>query len=336
MQSPYTKGATLTLKISRPGIKGSIPQLDDHVKELQVKIIDVIEPSTMSIVLKVELDQPNIGIPAQEMILKVYDRQHSPELRESLDTGPATKASEEQFVTFLRGGLLPCFLAECEENGAWVSWVYARWGVGGREALACMKSTQSHEVELKVYDQLIDMQGIRVPTIFADVRLSPQHATMEQDENLAHYTEIRAILMKHISGFPPSDLVTEVPESAWGLVCDQAIEIIRKIAEHDFINSDVKPRNTIVRRSEEGLYRVFYLDFGECCIRDPSESDGIWQERKRQKDEEGAVGFVMMNYISRAKGKNGRKYKGNLPLPWEYKPSLRFEGESGGLSEDAN
>jgi len=215
-----------------------------------------------------------------------------------------------------------------------VSWVYARWGVGGREALAYMKSTHSHEVELKVYDQLVDMQGIHVPTVFADVRLSPQHAIMEKDESLAHYTEIRAILMEHISGFPLSDLVTEVPESAWAPVCEQAIEIIRSVAEHDFINFDVKPRNTIVRPSEERLYQVFYLDFGECCVRDPSESDGVWQERKRQRDEEGAVGFVMMNYISRAKGKNGRKYKGTLPLPWEYKPSLRFEGESGGLAED--
>ncbi|KEQ68880.1 hypothetical protein M436DRAFT_76601 [Aureobasidium namibiae CBS 147.97] len=281
----------------------------------------------MSIVLKVELEQPSTGIPAQKMILKVYDRQHSLELRKSLSTGPATKASEEQFATFLRGGLLPPFLAECEENGAWVSSVYAQWGVEGREALAYMKSTQSHEVELKVYEQLVDMQGVHVPTIFADVRLPPQHAAMEKDESLAHYTEIRAILMEHISGFPLSDLVTEVPESAWASVCDQAIEIIREIAEHDFINFDVKPRNTIVRPSEESLYHVFYLDFGECCVRDPSESDGIWQERKRQRNEEGAVGFVMMNYISRAKGKNGRKYKGTLPLPWEYKPSLRFQGD---------
>jgi len=335
MQSPYTRGETLTLRISRPGTKGSIPQLDDHVKELQVKIIDIIEPSTMSIVLKVELKQPNPAIPAQKMILKVYDRQHSLELRESLNTGLATKASEEQFIAFLRGGLLPRFLAECEENGAWVSWVYARWGVGGREALAYMKSTQSHEVELKVYDQLVDMQRIHVPTIFADVRLPPQHAAMERNGSLSHYTEIRALLMEHISGFPLSDLVAEAPESAWASVCDQAIEIIRKIAEHDFINFDVKPRNTIARPSEEGLYQVFYLDFGECYVRDPSESDGIWQARKRQKDEEGAVGFVMMNYISRAKGKKGRKYKGTLPLPWEYKPSLRFERESGGLSEDA-
>jgi hypothetical protein len=39
------------------------------------------------------------------------------------------------------------------------------------------------------------------------------------------------------------------------------------------------------------------------------------------------VGYIMKNHISRAKGKKGKKYKGILPLPWEYKPSLRFEGE---------
>jgi hypothetical protein len=31
------------------------------------------------------------------------------------------------------------------------------------------------------------------------------------------------------------------------------------------------------------------------------DSDEVWRERKRQKDEEGAVGYIMMNHISRAK-----------------------------------
>lgn len=327
MQNPYIKGATLTLKISRLGIKGPIPPLDDHMKELRVKIIDIVKPSTMSIVLKVELEQqiPNLNAPT--MILKVYDHRHSLHLRESIGIGPATKASEDQFSSFVRGGSLPRFLVECEERGPWGSWAYAQWGVGGQEALAYFKSTESHDVELKVYDQLVAMQGIHAPTIFADVRLG-------ENKSLAQYTDTRAILMEHISGFHLSDLVTEVPESDWAPICDQAIEIIREIVEHDFINPDVKPRNILVRPSEGGSYHVFYLDFGECCIRDPSDSDDMWREQKRQRDEEGAVGSIMMNYISRAKGKNGLKYKGTLPLPWEYIPSLRFESEAVGLCED--
>jgi hypothetical protein len=325
----------LTLKIRRPRTKGFIPQLYGDVEELQVKIVDIIEPSTMSIVLQVELEEPDPRFPAPKMILKVYDRQYSPQLREFKDTGPATSTSEDQFHAFVRGGSMPRFLMEYEENGPWGSWAYGEWDAPKREAYFYAKSTQSHEVELEIYDRLVEMQGIHIPTIFADARLAPQHASTEKDESLTQYTEIRAVLMERIVGFPLSDVVTEVPESDCAPICDQAIEVIRKITDNDFINFDIQTRNIIVRRSEDASYQVFYLDFGECGFRDPSDTDEVWRERKRQKNEEGAVGYILMNYISRAKGKNGKKYKGALPLPWEYKPSLRFEGEYVELYDNA-
>ena len=75
------------------------------------------------------------------------------------------------------------------------------------------------------------------------------------------------------------------------------------------------------------------MDFGQCGFRDPSDSDEIWRERKRQKDEEGAVGYIMMNHFSRGKGKSGKKYRATLPL---YKPSSRSEGEGIELHEDVS
>jgi serine/threonine protein kinase len=335
MRSPYLKGATLALKRHRPETKRVIPQLDGSVEDLRAKIIDVIQPSTMSVVLQVELEQRDPSNPTQMMILKVYDRQYSPQLREFKDTGPATSASEEEFSTFVRRGSMPQFLEEYEQAGPWDPWAHGEWDVAKREAYFYARSTQSHEVELEIYDCLVDMQGVHVPTILADVRLAPQHGQTGTDKSLTQYTEVRAILMEYIPGFPLSDIVTEVPESDWALICDQAIDVIMRITDNDFINFDIKPRNIIVRRSEADSYQVFYLDFGECGFRDPSDSDEMWRERKRQKDEEGAVGYIMMNYISRAKGKKGKKYKGTLPLPWEYKPSLRFDGECIELYENA-
>jgi serine/threonine protein kinase len=233
---------------------------------------------------------------------------------------------------------MPRFLAEYEGNGPRGSWAHGEWDVVKREACYYAKSTQSHEVELEIYDRLVEMQGIHVPTIFADLRLAPQHTKTERDENLVQYTGIRAILMEYIPGFPLSDIVKEVPESDWAPICNQAIDIIRKISDNDFINFDIKPRNILVRRSEEEecSYQVLYLDFGECGFRNPSDSDEIWRERKRQRNEEGAAGYIMTNYISFAKGKKGKKYKGSLPLPWVYKPSLRFEGEYIELCENAS
>lgn len=57
--------------------------------------------------------------------------------------------------------------------------------------------------------------------------------------------------MEHISGFPLDDIITKVPESDWASVCDQAIEVTKKTAEHDFINIDIKTRNINVRCSDE-------------------------------------------------------------------------------------
>jgi hypothetical protein len=211
MRSPYIKGATLALKMHRPGTKSFIPQLDGSVEKLRVEIVDIIEPSTMSIVLQVELGQQDPSDPTPRMILKVYDRQYSPQLREFKDTGPATSASEEEFSRFARGGFMPQFLEGYEQSGPWDSWAYGEWDVAKREAYFYARSIQSHEVELEIYDRLADMQGIHVPTIFADVRLAPQHGTTGKDESLTQYTEVRAILMEYIPGFPLSGIVTEVP-----------------------------------------------------------------------------------------------------------------------------
>lgn len=286
----------------------------------------------MSVVLYVRLDQEDQTAFTPKMVLKVYDRRFSAELREFKDAGPATIETEDQFTVFVREGSMPQFLADYEENGPWA---YDEWDVPKREAYFYARSALSHEIELEVYDRLVDMQGVHVPTLFADVRLAPQKTSPGQDESSTEYTEARALLMEYIPGFTLENLVTEAPESEWAQICDQAIEVIRKIADNDFINFDIKTRNMIVRRSSQGLYQVFYLDFGECRFRDPSDSDEMWRERKCQRNEEGAVGYIMMNRILYAKGKKGKKYKGPLPLPWEYKPSSQFEGEYIELYENA-
>jgi serine/threonine protein kinase len=278
----------------------------------------------MSVILHVQPEQEEQTVSTPRMVLKVYDRQFSPELREFKDTGPPTSATEDHFSAFVCQGSMPQFLANYEESGPSA---YEEWDVPKREAYFYARSALSHEVELEVYDRLANMQGVHVPTLFADVRLALLLSTTKQDESLTQYTETRALLMEYIPGFTLDNLVTEAPESDWAPICNQAIEGVRKIADNDFINFDIKPRNIVVRRGDEGLHQVFYLDFGECRFRDPSNSDEVWRERKRQNNEEGAVGYLMMNRISFAKGKKGKKYKGTLPLPWEYTPSSRFEGE---------
>ncbi|KAG6015459.1 hypothetical protein E4U43_005278 [Claviceps pusilla] len=346
LKSPYRKGTTLTLEIRRAGSRNVLPQLrGGRGKELQVKILDVIEPSTMSVVLKVALEQQkedeeegetaeeeNTAPAPQVMILKMHDRQFSSQVRQFEEAGPATSANEAEFIDFVRKGSMTAFLKHLAENETEAS---REWDIARREAYFSYRTSQSHEMELEIYDRLVDLQGLCVPTMFADVRLAPQSAAATaavtaDEESLAEYTHVRGILMECIAGFPLHEVVTSTPESDWAPICDQAIEAIRKISDRDFINFDIKTRNILVRRAEPPAspsYQVFFIDFGECKLRDPSDSDEAWRELKRQKDEEGAVGYVMTTHMLYAKGKKGRKYKGPDPLPWVYTPSSRFEGQ---------
>ncbi|THZ33298.1 hypothetical protein D6C90_08524, partial [Aureobasidium pullulans] len=135
----------MILRMKRLGSKSAVPQLSGNVKELNVEVVDIIQPSTMCIVLQIKLQQEERHPSSPTMILKIYDRQYSPQLRKFKHSGPATAETEDQFIAFLRRGY----------------------------------------------------------------------------EGLTAYTEIRAILMEHISGFPLHDIVKETPESDWASICNQ-------------------------------------------------------------------------------------------------------------------
>ncbi|KAK7960329.1 hypothetical protein PG988_011543 [Apiospora saccharicola] len=259
-------------------------------------------------------------------------------------------------------------MADHGEHGQWAYETDEEWTTPRREAYFHAESAKMHECELQVYGRLVELQGVHVPTLLADVRLASQGPRRmigleEEEGESVDYTELRAILLEYIPGFPLHDLVTETPESDWAAIGDQAIEAVRKIIDHDFINFDYMPRNTLVVRrqnraggggnnsdnnehssppsssssaSSSSSYQVFYLDFAQCRFRDPSsESDEVWRETKRQRDEEGAVGYLLEGRIAFVKGKKGKKYKGPLPLPWMYTPSGRFDGEYIELWENA-
>ncbi|KAK8021730.1 hypothetical protein PG990_006868 [Apiospora arundinis] len=376
LTSPYVKGNLLTLKLQQLGSKQDAlpPQLSAARVggEVRARIVDVIEPPTLSVVVVVELLEPGqerggllptstpaAGPPATRVVLKVYDRQFSLGLREFKDKeGPATCKSEDQYRAFLRHpGAFSQFLADYAENGRF-AYEEEEWDVPRREAYFHLATTEMHACELKVYNRLTDLQGLHVPTLFADVRLAPQESGLVAPQEdlgkggeslLVENTELRAIMLEYTPGFLLSKLATEAPESDWAAICDQAMDAVRKIIDHDFINSDLLPRNTlVVRRDRHGdsggggvsdgeedsscnspscEYQVVYIDFAQCRFRDESETDEIWRETKNQRNEEAAIGWLLESHIAYAKGKKGKKYKGPLPLPWTYTPSNRYEGE---------
>ncbi|KAK8080180.1 hypothetical protein PG997_007998 [Apiospora hydei] len=355
MSSPYIKGNTLTLRIHRLGSKYVPPQLNANVKELRAKIIDVVGSSDWSIVVVLELEQGDqtASAAASRAVLKVYDRQFSRRLRVFHDgmskatTCPATGASEDQYTTFLRQGSMPQFLAHHGDMNE--PWPLGEWDLPKREAYVHAECTKRHDRELAVYDRLVHEQGIHIPTLFADVRLAPQQqdapVTMAgtqllDDESLAEYREIPAILIEYIPGFPLSDIFNDTPESDWPALCDQAVETVRKIIKDDFRHLDMDlEHGLVVRRrgsSDDGeseaspssSYQVFYIDFALCAFRDADDgSDEEWRERKRAACEEGGIGYLLANRWAYAKGKKGKRYKGSVPLAWTYTPAMTLGGE---------
>jgi hypothetical protein len=77
-------------------------------------------------------------------------------------------------------------MAEYGNNGPWGSWFEGQWDLPKREAYSYARSTQGYGVELEIYNHLVDLQSVHVPTIFADVQLVPQHVTAGRDENFTN------------------------------------------------------------------------------------------------------------------------------------------------------
>lgn len=329
--SPYVKGKTLTLSVRHVGKKSPL-QLNGG-DEAQVRIVDVIEPATLSVVVIVEVDPPSTQEgqtsqpnPPLKMVLKVFDRRFSLQLREELKSSvPPTLATEEEYLVFLQQGSMADFATKYNQDYKFTS---DDWDSPMQEAYFSLTCARMKETEARIYDYLVDLQGIHIPTFYADVQIASKPVAGEQVyENFAKYIDAGAILIEYIPGFLLSTMVTETPELAWPGICDQAIKVVHKIIGHHFVNTDMQTRNVIVRRDGVEDYRVFYIDFGLCDFRDPSDSDEVWMEYSYQNAEENRIGWSLANAISRAKGKKGKRYKGKLPLPWEFTPSNRFHGQ---------
>lgn len=206
-----------------------------------------------------------------------------------------------------------------------------------------------HESEVSAYTLLRELQGRQVPVMYADVRLELAEAPSGRLDLLrgggkdSLFLEINGVLLGYIPGFVLEDLETRAPESAWPSVCEQAIQSINRISDCGILNKDVRPTNVIVRpkpsieatANDPGDkhvgYDVVVIDFALCDFRKNWGTDEEWKAAKHTQDEEGAIGYVMEGRLRRFKKGKKRKWMG--PLPWEYRPSMRYWKQGGGGSD---
>lgn len=323
---------------------------------IRARILKAIRPFTLPCVLQVVLLPLNEvasdtaeGNPPflleQPFILELFDRRFAPDIREQRKIASWTPEREEALVSFIWSGQLEHFRSTCEE------WSFVnRKDLDEAQEEAAIAHTfhRIHESEVSAYELLRELQGRQVPIMYADVRLELVEApsgrldlrTGEEDDD---FLDINGVLLEHIPGFLLEDLETQAPEWAWPAVCEQAIHGINKISDCGILNTDVRPKNVIVRPKhstearggDQGDERVGYdviiIDFALCDFRKNWGTDEEWRAAKQTQDEEGAIGYVMEGKLRRFK--KGRKRKWRGPLPWEYKPSTRYWGQNGGGGE---
>lgn len=288
---PYEEGKTLILNVNQAS-----PQDESTI---EVKIVRLIQPSTLSCVMEVEsLKYPN------HSILKLYDWCYTAQLRQDNKIDSWTQFHENSYRAFVENGDAAKFIAtlnEDDENDI----NDESWNTAQNEAYFFDLSRDLHKCEIKTYNNLKNLQGKNVPRFFANVHLngfSTNHILFE----------VQGIMIEFIEGYNLSDLAQNEPQSAWQNICDEAVRAVNLIGEHGVLNEDVRTHNILVRKraiSSAQAPEIFIIDLAQCRFREDYVSEAAWNHEKRRQDEEGAIGFVM-----------AQKLKGAV----EYKPSYPY------------
>ncbi|KAI9750319.1 MAG: hypothetical protein M1835_001400 [Candelina submexicana] len=301
--TPYNAGDTLRLE----AVKWSTfqPALPSH---FEVTVLQVIEPITMSVVMKVLLREPS-GCD-KVAILKLYDRRYALGVRKEWygKIPPWDPAREREYRKAVDCGQLAAYMqwldaGEPDEHGEDSDDLIGNL-TAQDEGDIYRRCTLSYAQESSVYERLEGLQGEDIPRLFATVRLDRTsiYPPIPTDNNAATYLDVPGLLMEYVEGFPIHDIADHTPEELWQPIVDDAIDVINHITDHDVVNQDVKTRNTLVRKADNlSGYKVILLDFGHARLRGQDESDLEWREAKYNADEEGAIGQVMESILRKIK-----------------------------------
>lgn len=231
--------------------------------------------------------------------LKLYDRRFSLQLRSEYKIDPPTIAKEIAFGDFANSGDAAEFLDRLRNDDDFHE-PEGGWDMSQNETFLHDLCLDMFEAESAVYHRLKDFQGKEIPHLLAEVRLQLSSSQETTISPATEFFEVKGLLLELIDGHTLSEIAKHVPREDWGEVCEEAVRIIGLL--HDFFirNEDVRPSNIMISRpASENKYRIVMLDFGQCVLREPEESDEEWGRAKWKQDEEGAIGQVMKHRLKR-------------------------------------
>ncbi|KAF5663517.1 kinase-like domain-containing protein [Fusarium heterosporum] len=215
------------------------------------------------------------GEPEDEAFLKLYDWRFADQLRRD--------GRVEPWSGYLHSGSAHKKLGR-------------PWDQLERDAFLYDEMRSSLDNEIATYNRLAQYQGKIIPKLYSQVRLQCPRGRNVTSAPSETY-QVHGILIESIKGFSLGALMDNAPNTSWQNIVDQAVQVTHILGDHDIVNRDVRPDNFMVVPLDNGEYKVYMIDFGQCRLRRDDESDAIWGQIKWQTNEEGGVGFEMQDKL---------------------------------------
>lgn len=333
MERFYKSGSVLELKVIGTGPQS--PPLFKHSQSIKVQIIDVIEPITLSVVLRVRLIDDEVvdvlGGPST-IILKLYDHRFPTGLREGnfrYDAIPPwDPTTEDEFLDLIWGDRVQEFGSTYDQDEDKVPFD-EKWNAAEKEAFLYTRCLRLYNCETTAYHALEALQGVDIPALYTNVQLQAGPVRVGPD---GQSLQVNGLLLEEVKGFSLRDVAAHAPELSWSDICEQAIAIIHKIDECEIINEDVRIDNVLVRKSptnqeadeQSFTYKAVLIDFALAWVRSalqPQPTDREWTIWKCSVDEEGGLGYMMQAKLQKRVGSRKKKVE---VFPFTYCPSNRY------------
>lgn len=321
----------------------------------------------------------DILLPARDpvrAILKLYDWRYSAQLREENYIAPWDSDHETALIDFIQSGGAATFLDRLRHDDDFEE-PEEGWNLAENETYLYDQCLLMYRTETSVYAELRECQGNQIPRLITPItfRTVREGSSSEGSSPISNNSstvagaaikgtlnsasgydraadattafaderfEIKGILLERIAGFNLGSLTEQVPQTAWQLIVDQAIQNVHILSDHHILNTDIRNSNILVvplsprsvdhaNRSstadddvdtEAGTasppFRVVMIDFAQCRFREADQSDAEWGRREWAQDEEGAIGMVVRSKLKKStSGRFELKYDNSGRfLPW--------------------
>ena len=267
--------------------------------KLQITVLKAFHPFTISPVLKVKLDRSDreTVIPVgSTMILKLFDSRFANDLRQYHDVPDLTSALATEYREFSQ-----------RESKTFAEWDAKRIQLENEDQELAPLEKEAHldallrsyyQVETKVYEKMIELQGRGIPKFFGQT-----HFAIDLSSHSSLEAAVPGILLEYIEGEKLEDLSPQLFNES---IATSALEVVSAFSDKEILNKDIRLDNAIVPTSQLGR-PVVMIDFAQCIFRGGEVSDEEWYDKKALQDEEGAVGYPLQ-----------KKFR------WEYQPSRKY------------